>query len=77
MASALPTPPSFSSKSDNTPTRRRQAEPSNHDLLASFATDDSNENDDSKKRRNMHIQVGPMVISGAALDRVQARFFSL
>ncbi|KAL7532427.1 hypothetical protein ACHAXR_007061 [Thalassiosira sp. AJA248-18] len=61
---------------EQTPTRRRQAEPSNTELLASFAHDDSGDNDDSKKRRHMHLEMGPLVISGAAIDRVRARFVS-
>ncbi len=32
--------------------------------------------DDSKSRRHIHLELGPIVISGAALDRVRARIFS-
>ena len=70
--SSLPPPPSVGT----TPTRRRQAESSNVELLSSIA-DDSSSSDDSKSRRQMHFQVGPLVISGAAIDRVRARFVSL
>ncbi|KAL7553400.1 hypothetical protein ACHAWF_016681 [Thalassiosira exigua] len=81
MNSPLPPPPTFGSMSEQTPTRRRQAEPSNAELLASFASDDdgggsSSAGDDSKKRRHIHLEMGPLVLSGAALDRVRARFVS-
>ena len=63
---------------EQTPTRRRQAETSNVDLLASFVNDDNaGSAEDSKKRRHMHFELGPLVISGAAIDRVRARFVSL
>lgn len=65
--------------SETTPTRRRQgsalSEPSNAELLTDIANDDSPA--DSKKRRNVHLELGPLVISGAAIDRVRARFISL
>eukprot|EP00984_Skeletonema_dohrnii_P009977 scaffold3846_cov127-Skeletonema_dohrnii-CCMP3373.AAC.10 len=59
-----------------TPARRRQV--SNDELLSSIATDggDRSTSDDSKSRRHMHLELGPIVISGAALDRVRARIFS-
>mmetsp|Transcript_2164 Transcript_2164/g.3882 ORF Transcript_2164/g.3882 Transcript_2164/m.3882 type:complete len:278 (-) Transcript_2164:373-1206(-) len=80
MNSPLPPPPTFISSpmAEHTPTRRRQAEPSNVDLLASFVNDDSGAGsaEDSKKRRHMHFEMGPLVISGAAIDRVRARFVS-
>mmetsp|Transcript_5305 Transcript_5305/g.8336 ORF Transcript_5305/g.8336 Transcript_5305/m.8336 type:complete len:337 (-) Transcript_5305:895-1905(-) len=80
MNSPLPPPPTFISSpmAEHTPTRRRQAEPSNVDLLASFVNDDSGAGsaEDSKKHRHMYFEMGPLVISGAAIDRVRARFVS-
>lgn len=79
--STLPPPPTFSSPMvEQTPTRRRQADPSNVELLASFADssgDSGGSGEDSKKRRHMHLEFGPLVISGAAIDRLRARFVSL
>ena len=69
-------PPPFV-KAETTPTRRRQPEPSNLELLDSITSDESGGRDDSKKRRHMHFEMGPLVISGAALDRVMAKFGSL
>lgn len=65
--------------SESTPTRRRQPEQSNTEFLASITgnDDDYAGHDDSKARRNLHLQMGPLVISGAAIDRVRARFISL
>jgi len=41
---------------------------------SSVAIDDgANSDDSSKKRRNMHLQLGPLVISGAAIDRAMAK----
>mmetsp|Transcript_23497 Transcript_23497/g.49702 ORF Transcript_23497/g.49702 Transcript_23497/m.49702 type:complete len:280 (-) Transcript_23497:239-1078(-) len=80
MNSPLPPPPSFSSMSEQTPKRRHQgADPSNVELLQSFvdvADGAADSAEDSKKRRNMHFELGPIVISGAAIDRVRARFVS-
>ena len=60
------------------PARRRQA--TNDELLSSITSDDDggdrSSSDDSKSRRGMHLQFGPVVISGAALDRMRARLFS-
>jgi hypothetical protein len=55
---------------------------SNHELLNSFTSDDENgagsdDGDGSKSRRHIHLELGPLVISGAAIDRVRARFVSL
>ena len=55
---------------------------SNLDLLNSIASDESHvtgsdEGDGSKSRRHMHLELGPLVISGAAIDRVRARIVSL
>jgi hypothetical protein len=54
---------------------------SNHDLLNSIANDDSGASadggDGSKSRRHIHLEMGPLVISGAAIDRVRARIVSL
>lgn len=65
---------------DQTPTRRRQAEPSNAELLSSIANDNNSsaasDDDESKTRRHLHLEMGPLVISGAAIDRVRARFVS-
>ena len=73
--SSLPPPPV---SVGTTPTRRRQAESSNVELLSSIADNSgSSSDDDSKIRRQMHFKVGPLVISGAAIDRVRARFVSL
>ena len=60
-----------------TPIQRRKADPSNSEILSSIANDESSSNDESKTRRNLHFQIGPLVISGAAIDRVRARFVSL
>mmetsp|Transcript_13312 Transcript_13312/g.25425 ORF Transcript_13312/g.25425 Transcript_13312/m.25425 type:complete len:280 (+) Transcript_13312:46-885(+) len=83
MNSPLPPPPTFISSppmSEQTPTRRRQADSSNVELLTAFANaaDDSvgSTREDSKKRRHMHFELGPLVISGAAIDRVMARMTS-
>lgn len=81
MESPLPPPPTFISSplAEQTPTRRHRAEPSNVELLASFAdaaSDSAVSNEDSKKRRHMHFEIGPLVVSGAAIDRVRARFVS-
>ena len=64
---------------ETTPTRRRPPESGNEEILASIANSDSADahNDDSKKRRHLHLEVGPLVVSGAALERVRARFVSL
>mmetsp|Transcript_29230 Transcript_29230/g.66616 ORF Transcript_29230/g.66616 Transcript_29230/m.66616 type:complete len:272 (+) Transcript_29230:283-1098(+) len=65
---------------EQTPTRRRPHEPSNNELLASIVSDDqrrsSNDHaeDSSKSRRSLHWEMGPFVLSGAAFDRLQARF---
>ena len=61
------------------PARRRPV--SNDELLSSITTDDGGDDDrassdDSKSRRHMHLEFGPIVISGAALDRFRSRFFS-
>lgn len=56
---------------------------SNLDLLNSIASDESRgagsdeEGDGSKSRRHIHLELGPLVISGAAIDRVRARIVSL
>ncbi|KAL9181411.1 hypothetical protein ACHAXT_010216 [Thalassiosira profunda] len=66
----------MSTVSDTTPTRRRAAEPSNDVLLASIGDENGTTGatpDNSKTRRGLHLELGPLVISGAALDRVRAR----
>ena len=52
---------------------------SNMELLHSISNDETTDNygDGSKARRHIHLQLGPIVISGAAIDRVRARFVSL
>jgi hypothetical protein len=53
---------------------------SNHDLLNSIVSDNSNaagSGDGSKSRRHIHLELGPFLISGAAIDRVRARIVSL
>jgi hypothetical protein len=69
----------LSAMEEASPIRRRLAEPGNVELSSSssISNDDSASNDDSKKRRTMHIRLGPLVISGAAIDRVMARLISL
>jgi len=64
---------------EESPIRRRLVEPSNVELSSSsfISKDDSASNDDSKKRRNINLRLGPLVISGAAIDRVMARMVSL
>jgi hypothetical protein len=62
---------------ESTPTRRRP-ESGNDEILATIANDNiTDDNDESKKRRHMHLEMGPLVVSGAAIDRVRARFVSL
>ena len=73
--STLGPPPSVGN--GTTPIQRRKADPSNSEMLSSIANDESSSNDESKTRRNLHFQIGPLVISGAAIDRVRARFVSL
>ena len=73
--STLGPPPSVGN--GTTPIQRRKADPSNTEILSSIANDESSSNDESKTRRNLHFQIGPLVISGAAIDRVRARFVSL
>ena len=73
--STLGPPPSVGN--GTTPIQRRKADPSNSEILSSIANDESSSNDESKTRRNLHFQIGPLVISGAAIDRVRARFVSL
>ena len=76
----LPSPPPIVGGSA-TPTRRRNPnDPSNLELSSSITNDNVNSSsneDDSKIRRNLHFQLGPLIISGAAIDRVMARFISL
>jgi hypothetical protein len=69
----------ISAMEEDSPIRRRLVEPSNVELSSSsfISEDDSASNDDSKKRRNMNLRLGPMVISGAAVDRLMARLVSL
>jgi hypothetical protein len=69
----------ISAMEEDSPIRRRLVEPGNVELSSSsiISMDDSASNDDSKNRRSMHLQVGPLVISGAAIDRVMARLVSL
>jgi hypothetical protein len=63
---------------EESPIRRRLVEPSVELSSSSFISkDDSTSNDDSKKRRNINLRLGPLVISGAAIDRVMARMVSL
>ena len=73
--STLGPPPSVGN--GTTPIQRRKADPSNSEILSSIANDESSSSDESKNRRNLHFQIGPLVISGAAIDRVRARFVSL
>ena len=73
--STLGPPPSVGN--GTAPIQRRKADPSNSEILSSIANDESSSNDESKTRRNLHFQIGPLVISGAAIDRVRARFVSL
>lgn len=74
--STLGPPPSVGN--GTTPIQRRKADPSNTEILSSIANDESSSSsDESKTRRNLHFQIGPLVISGAAIDRVRARFVSL
>jgi len=73
--STLGPPPSVGN--GTTPIQRRKADPSNSEILSSIANDESSSSDDSKTRRSLHFQIGPLVISGAAIDRVRARFVSL
>ena len=62
---------------ESTPTRRRP-ESGNDEILATIANDNiTDDNDESKKRRHMHLEMGPLVVSGAAIDRVRARFVLL
>ena len=63
---------------ETTPTRRRP-ESGNEEILATIANENisDDDKDESKKRRHMHLEMGPLVISGAAIDRVTARFVSL
>jgi hypothetical protein len=69
----------ISAMEEESPIRRRLVEPSNVELSSSsfISKDDSASNDDSKKRRNINLRLGPLVISGAAIDRVMARMVSL
>ena len=69
----------ISAMEEESPIRRRLVEPSNIELSSSsfISKDDSASNDDSKKRRNINLRLGPLVISGAAIDRVMARMVSL
>jgi len=68
------------SQSESTP----QKDPSNLDLLSSIASEDiersgardENQGDGSKNRRHIHLELGPLVISGAAIDRLRARIIS-
>jgi hypothetical protein len=65
---------------DASPIRRRLlAESGNVELSSSVSIpgDSTASTDDSKRRRNMHFQLGPLAISGAAIDRVTARFVTL
>lgn len=64
---------------ETTPTRRRpESGIGNEEILANIANENiANENDESKKRRHIYVELGPLVVSGAALDRVRARFLSL
>ena len=75
--SSLGPPPSVGN--GTTPIQRRKVDPSNSEILSSIANDESSSSssDESKARRNLHFQIGPLVISGAAIDRVRARFVSL
>lgn len=56
---------------------------SNEDLLNSIVDEHhggaavSDEGDGSKSRRHLHLELGPLVLSGAAIDRVRARIVSL
>ena len=80
LVAALPPPLRMSTVSDSTPTRRRAAEPSKDVLLASIGDENGTTGatpDNSKIRRGLHLELGPLVISGAALDRVRARAASL
>lgn len=60
-------------------------EPSNLELLSSITNDNENYSassssdggDGSKSRRHMHLELGPLTISGAAIDRARARVVSL
>ena len=62
---------------ESTPTRRRP-ESGNDEILATIANDNiTDDNDESKKSRHMQLEMGPLVVSGAAIDRVRARFVSL
>lgn len=69
------------SQSESTP----QKDPSNLDLLSSIASEDNErsgardeiQGDGSKIRRHIHLELGPLVISGAAIDRLRARIVSL
>ena len=62
---------------ETTPTRRRP-ESGSEEKVATIANENtSDDKDESKKRRHMHLELGPLVISGAAIDRVRARFVSL
>lgn len=68
----------ISAMEEESPIRRRLVEPSVELSSSSFISkDDSTSNDDSKKRRNINLRLGPLVISGAAIDRVMARMVSL
>lgn len=69
--------------SDQTPTTRRRHDQTNHDLLVSITQThqssldhdhNKSEADDSKNRRSLYFQLGPIVLSGTALDRLRARF---
>ncbi len=68
------------SQSESTP----QKDPSNLDLLNAVASEDNerdvrveSQGDGSKSRRHIHLELGPLVISGAAIDRLRARIVSL
>lgn len=78
-ANRLEVVPFTMTMAETTPTRRRpESGIGNEEILATIANENiANDSDDSKKRRHIHVEMGPLVVSGAALDRVRARFVSL